>query len=206
MTMNCKSLDKQDPNRKTIVLASSSPYRNALLAKLELKFESAAPDIDETAIPGETPYSLCERLAEEKARALKHKFPNALVIGSDQVAVLGTKRFSKPGNRKTAIEQLSESSGKAVNFYTSVCVFDTDTNTVESEVDLCTVYFRKLQKDQIIRYVGKENPVDCVGGFKCEGLGIVLFEKIMGEDPNALIGLPLIRLCRLLEKFGVRII
>lgn len=189
-----------------IVLASSSNYRKQLLERLDLKFETKAPDIDETALPGETPSQLCIRLAEEKARALTAHFPNHLIIGSDQVATLGNTQLDKPGNRQRAIEQLLLSSGKAVQFYTSVCVFDSKVNTMESEMDLCTVYFRKLQKGQIVRYVDKEKPLDCAGGFKAEGLGISLFERIAGEDPNALVGLPLIRLCRLLENFGVTVI
>ena len=191
---------------RSIVLASSSFYRKRLLEQLRLGFETEAPKIDETVQHGENSLQLCTRLAQQKARALCLKYTNHIIIGSDQVAELDKKPLGKPGNSATNIEYLLRASGKTMTFYTSVCVLDSKTNRIEQEVDRCMVDFRSLDKHEIIRYVDKEKPFDCAGGFKFEGLGVALFEKFSGEDPNALVGLPLIRLCGLLERFGVVVI
>jgi MAF protein len=189
-----------------LVLASSSRYRQSLLAKLGLPFEAAAPAVDETPQPHETPTQLSHRLAIEKAKALATRYPAHLIIGSDQVAMLNGEQLNKPGNAERAIAQLQASSGQSVEFFTSVCVLNSASGEVHTELDRTVVHFRTLTERQIAAYVAKEQPFDCAGGFKSEGLGIVLFERIEGEDPNALIGLPLIRLVRLLEKFGVDIL
>lgn len=189
-----------------LVLASSSRYRQALLAKLGLPFEAAAPSVDETAKPGETPAQLSTRLAEEKAQALAGRYPAHLIVGADQVAMLEGAQLTKPGNFARAVEQLRAASGQRVEFLTSVCLLDSASGRALADTDRTVVHFRPLTDRQIAAYVGKERPYDCAGGFKSEGLGIVLFERIEGEDPNALVGLPLIRLARLLAAFGVEIL
>jgi len=186
-----------------LILASSSPYRQTLLAKLGLRFEAASPSIDETALAKETPEALCKRLAEEKARALAQRFPAHLIIGSDQVAMLEGTQLTKPGNQAKTIAQLQAASGKAVEFYTSVCVLNSETGDALTDMDRTVAHFRKLTDAQIEGYVAREPAYDCAGGFKSEGLGVALLDKLETSDPNALVGLPLIRLVRLLEKFGV---
>jgi len=191
---------------RPLVLASSSPYRKALLDKLQLKFICANPDIDETAINNEKPKELALRLAKEKAKALAESYPNHLIIASDQVALLGNVQLHKPHNHANTIKQLQQSSGKSVTFYTSICILNSATQEINSDIDLCTVYFKSLNEQQIIRYVNSEQPYDCAGGFKSEGLGIALFDRIEGDDPNALIGLPLIKLIALLQKYNIAVI
>ncbi len=188
-----------------IILASSSPYRQALLDKLQLKYTAISPDIDENALIDEKPAAQALRLAKQKARALSIQFPNHLIIGSDQVAMLGQNQLKKPGNRQNTIAQLTAASGKQVSFYTAVCVLDSSTGQYFNDLDTCIVTFKHLTKQQIESYVDLDRPFKCAGGFKSEGLGIALFEKIEGEDPNALIGLPLIKLISLLEKFNIQI-
>jgi len=194
------------PAPRSLVLASSSRYRQELLAKLGLPFTAAAPSIDEAARPGETPTRLSRRLAEEKARALAERFPAHLIIGSDQVAMLGGVQFGKPGGPARAREQLRAAAGQTVEFFTSVCVLDSATGEALTDLDLTLAHFRPLTDAQIEGYVEKERPFDCAGGFKSEGLGIALLERLETADPNALVGLPLIRLVGLLEKFGVEIL
>jgi septum formation protein len=189
-----------------IVLASSSSYRQDLLKKLGLQFESVSPEISETAKNDESPDCLALRLAKEKAVAVGSRFPDSLIIGSDQVAVLNGKQLIKPMSRDNAIRQLRAASGRCIAFYTAVSTLNTATGEIKADIDRCLVHFRTLSDKEIERYVDRDQPFDCAGGFKSEGLGIVLFEKFEGEDPNALIGLPLIRLCRLLESFGVTVI
>jgi MAF protein len=189
-----------------LVLASSSNYRQALLKKLRFDFTSACPEIDESALAHETPAELALRLSRLKALALIEKFPEHLIIGSDQVAMLNGMQLNKPGNRENAIAQLKAVSGNQVSFYTGVCVANSQTKQCLADVDVCTVFFRSLALKQIEHYVDLDRPYDCAGGFKSEGLGIALFEKIQGNDPNALIGLPLIKLIALLAQFGVHVI
>ncbi len=185
-----------------LILASSSKYRRALLARLGLPFEVAVPDIDESASPEETPDQLVTRLAEAKARAILDAAPDAIVIGSDQVAVSDGAMLGKPGQRQRAIAQLQDLSGRRVQFLTSVCVIGPEVEPLV-EVEVSTVCFRRLTLGEITTYVDRERPFDCAGSFKSEGLGIALFESLEGEDPNALIGLPLLRLCRMLRAVGL---
>ncbi len=186
---------------KQLVLASSSPFRQALLKKLHLSFSAASPDVDETALTEESPRDLSKRLAVLKAHALVSKYPNHLIIGSDQVAMLGEQQLHKPGSPEKAFEDLKRASGKQVVFYTSVCLLDSETGQYITDVDRCVVHFRTLTESQIARYIELDEPYNCAASFKSEAMGIALFEKIEGEDPNALIGLPLIRLIRMLEAF-----
>lgn len=197
------------PNSNTnppLVLASSSPYRRLLLEKLGLTFNCASPDVDESQRPGEPPQELARRLAESKARALAADFPDHLIVGSDQVATIGGRVLGKPGGRAAAIEQLLLAAGKAVSFHTGLYVWNSREQRGLGDLDTTTVHFRPLTRQQIEAYVERETPYDCAGGFKSESLGIVLFQRIEGEDPNALVGLPLIRLVKLLEQFGVAVL
>lgn len=191
---------------KHLVLASSSEYRQSLLRKLPLEFICDSPELDETPLHDESPRQTALRLSQAKACELIGKFPDSLIIGSDQVPVLKGCRLNKPGNRKNAIEQLLAASDQCVTFYTGVAVANSLTGEVISDIDECHVYFKKLTNITIERYVDLEKPFNCAGGFKSEGMGIVLLNKIEGDDPNALIGLPLIKLIGLLEKFGVKVI
>ncbi|AQZ95628.1 Maf family protein [Halopseudomonas phragmitis] len=189
----------------SLVLASSSPYRRQLLERLNLPFEWAAPDIDETPLPGEAPEQLTLRLAEAKARALIEHYPTHLIIGSDQVLLLDGQPVSKPGNHANALEQLRRCSGKSIRFLTSLCLLDSASDTARSIVEPFEVVFRQLDEATIERYLLAEQPYDCAGSFKSEGLGISLFRALRGDDPNSLIGLPLIRLCDLLAEHGIQI-
>jgi 7-methyl-GTP pyrophosphatase len=192
--------------RPGIVLASGSPFRKVVLKKLQLEFTTAVPDVDESPLPNETAKALAARLSLAKARALATRYPEHVIIGSDQVAMHGVKQLMKPDNRENAIEQLRCVSGSSVYFYTGVCVLDARNNEYLSEVDTSIVHFRRLTERQIEHYVDLDRPFQCAGGFKAESLGIALLERIEGDDPNALIGLPLIRLIRMLEAFGITII
>lgn len=188
---------------RKLILASSSPYRRTLLEKLGLPFECAAPHINEEAFPGESAPELARRLAVEKAQALAGQFPDALIIGSDQVAECQGRQLGKPGTTERAVEQLLYCSGKSVHFHTGLCLQDTQSDTYTSLCEKYTVHFRSLTQNEIERYVSLDKPLDCAGSFKVEGLGIALFEKMEGYDPNILIGLPLIRLIELLKSKGV---
>jgi septum formation protein len=190
----------------TIVLASTSPFRRALLEKLGINFEVASPKTDETPRPDETPQQLVERLAIAKASAIAEQRANGLVIGSDQVAVNGDNILGKPGDHATAVKQLQAASGKRITFYTGLALINAATGNVQSEVVPFYVVFRQLTDSQIENYLQKEQPYNCAGSFKSEALGICLFEKLEGDDPNTLIGLPLIRLVRMLENEGTCII
>lgn len=172
-----------------------------LLQKLGLDFATCSPDIDESANAGECGETLAVRLAIEKAQAAAKNHRDYLIIGSDQVAWHQNRQLIKPGNRETAIEQLNSQSGRCVIFHTGLCVLDSNTGRYLTALDSCSVHFRRLTQAQIERYVDLERPFDCAGSFKSEGLGIALFEKIEGDDPNSLIGLPLIKLASLLEQF-----
>lgn len=190
-------------DRPQLVLASTSPYRRTLLDRLGIPYMTAAPEVDEARQPDEPPAMLVLRLAEAKARAVARHHPGALVIGSDQVACLDDSVLGKPGDRATAIAQLSRASGRTVLFLTGLCLLDARTGQAQTLVEPFRVHFRALSQRQIAGYVDRERPFDCAGSFKSEGLGIALFERLEGDDPNALIGLPLIRLVSLLESAGV---
>lgn len=183
-----------------LVLASTSPFRRELLARLGLPFEIANPAVDESSLPGESPEATALRLSEAKARAVASKFPDALIIGSDQVACLDGQIFGKPGNHENAVKQLRVMRGRSVNFFTGLCLLNTRTG----EAHLCgvptLVTFRELADTEIENYLRREQPYNCAGSAKSEGLGIAVIAKMEGSDPNALIGLPLIALCDLLRK------
>lgn len=188
-------------NTKSIVLASTSPFRKSLLEKLNISFECAKPETDETAQLHETPQKLVERLAFEKASAVANDFTNSLIIGSDQVAVCDNEILGKPHTFENAVKQLTKFSGKCVTFYTGLCVLNSLDNNVKSLVEPFHVHFKELSQKEITDYINAEQPFNCAGSFKSEGLGICLFEKLEGEDPNTLIGLPLIKLVKLLKEF-----
>ncbi|MGL1957520.1 MAG: Maf-like protein [Colwellia sp.] len=191
---------------KTLILGSTSPFRKNLLEKLNLPFQCAKPDIDETAQLNETPQALVERLAIEKAKAVANEFSNALIIGSDQVAMCDNEILGKPHNFENGIQQLTKFSNKAVTFYTGLCVYDSKTKNVTALVEPFTVHFNKLSTNEITNYLNTEKPYNCAGSFKSEGLGICLFKKLEGDDPNTLIGLPLIKLVSLLKAHGVDVL
>ena len=189
----------------TLLLASSSPFRRELLGKLQLDFIHQSPDIDESRLPGESPTELVMRLAKEKAGALAAQHPDTLIIGSDQVAVLGEQVLGKPGTEEKAVEQLTAASGKRVTFLTGLCLLNTATGRTQVACEPFNVQFRTLKPEQITRYVALEQPLNCAGSFKSEGLGIVLFKALEGRDPNSLIGLPLITLTEFLAAEGVQL-
>jgi septum formation protein len=186
-----------------LVLASTSPYRRALLARLGLPFSIASPKVDEEPRPNEAPQVLVLRLAEAKARAIAPDHPNALIIGSDQVACIDDQILGKPGDRARAITQLEKASGRTLVFQTGLCLLNTASSQAQTLVEPFRVHFRALSRPQIEGYVDRERPFDCAGSFKSEGLGIALFERLEGDDPNTLIGLPLIRLIAMLESQGL---
>lgn len=186
-----------------LVLASTSPYRRMLLEKVIPEFVCAAPHTDETAKAGETAPALVERLAIAKAKALVNDYPQHILIGSDQVAVVEGEILGKPGNESNAIKQLRAASGKVVTFYTGLAVVSSATGEVQSCVEPFEVEFRTLSDAEIEGYVALEQPLNCAGSFKSEGLGISLFKRLSGDDPNTLIGLPLIRLLEMLRQWGV---
>lgn len=186
----------------TVVLASTSPYRRALLQRILTGFSTAAPPVDESRLDGETPGDMAARLATAKARAVAAGHPDAVVIGSDQVAELDGRLLGKPGDAARARAQLAASSGRTVRFFTAVCVIGAD-GMEHLAVDRTDVRFRTLSDREIATYVEREQPLDCAGSFKSEGLGIALFERIDSRDPTALVGLPLIALARLLRQAGV---
>lgn len=188
---------------KGLILASTSPYRRALLERLRLPFESVAPHVDEAPVAGESPAQLVLRLARLKAEAVASQFPQAVIIGSDQVAVRGNDNLGKPGSVAICRQQLQQSSGQEVQFLTAVHLIDGPHARTESHVDRTTVRFRELTHAEIERYVDADNPLDCAGGFKAESLGIALFERIESEDPTGLTGLPLIWLCGALRRAGI---
>ena len=189
-----------------LILASSSPYRRELLERLKIPFEVIAPDVDETPHPGETPSAMVERLSIEKAQKIAGGRPGTLVIGSDQVAVYNGAVVGKPHSHDKAVEQLRSASGRAVTLYTGLALVNADTRRVQIEVIPYRVTFRVLSDAQIESYLRKEQPYSCAGSVRSEGLGIALLEKFEGDDPNTLIGLPLIRLVRMLENEGLKII
>jgi len=192
------------PNRK-LILASTSTYRRELLDRFSLPYSVESPGTDEVPLAKEEPRSLAERLACAKAEAVALRYPDAWVIGSDQVAERDGTTLGKPGNHATAIEQLRAASGRNLLFHTAVCVRCIATNVALLHCDLTEVVFRVLDSDSIERYLLVERPYDCAGSFKSEGLGITLFDSIRSDDPTALIGLPLIALARILRETGLRL-
>ncbi|MGE5242418.1 MAG: Maf family protein [Bacteroidota bacterium] len=189
-----------------LILASSSPFRRELLERLKIPFDVIAPEVDESPRSGEAPQKLVERLAIEKARKIAAQGPDALVIGSDQVAVYDGRIVGKPHTHDKAVQQLRSASGKAVTLYTGLALINAATQRIQCEVIPYRVVFRVLSDAQIESYLRKEQPYSCAGSVRSEGLGIALLEKFEGDDPNTLIGLPLIRLVRMLENEGVNII
>lgn len=189
-----------------LILASGSRYRHDLLARLKIAFEVMVSDADETAKPGEGARDLTERLAIAKAQAVRPKVPDALIIGSDQVAEYDGEIVGKPGGFDEAMRQLRRISGKTARLYTGLALVNARTGRIQSEVALFEVTFRKLGDEQITRYLQRERPYDCAGSVKSEGLGVALFERFQGDDPNTLIGLPLIRLVRMLEAEGIEVL
>lgn len=189
-----------------IVLASTSPYRKCLLERLRLEFVSVAPGTVETPIPGERPSALVTRLATEKARSVAAREADALIIGSDQVAVLDGEALGKPGGAEANRRQLARASGRRVEFLTGLCLLNAANGRAQVDVVPCQVQFRVLTPEQIAAYVRRERAYDCAGGFRCEGLGTALFESIQGTDPSALVGLPLMRLVAMLAEEGVDVL
>lgn len=188
-----------------LILASSSFYRKQLLTKLGLSFVCVSPDIDETPIATEKVDELTLRLAKEKAYEVSKKH-QGIIIASDQNAVLGNKLLTKPNNFDNAFKQLKKSSDKTITFFTSICLLNTYTNNMQLDVDCYEVTFRKLTDNEITNYLKKDKPYDCVGSFKSEGLGIALFKKLKGDDPNTLIGLPLIKLIKMLKNENISVL
>ena len=183
-----------------LILASTSPFRKTILEKLGVAFEIMSPEVDETASSDETPQQLVERLSIAKAKAVADKVKDTLVIGSDQVSVINNEIIGKPHTYENAVKQLKKASGKTVTFYTGLCLYNSTTQQYQSEVVHFDVVFRDLNDQLIENYLKKEEPYNCAGSFKSEALGIILFEKLEGDDPNTLMGLPLIRLVMMLEK------
>ena len=189
-----------------LVLGSTSPFRKALLERLHIKFECDSADIDETPLEDEAVEDMVVRLAINKARAIAERHPDCLIIGSDQSAVLNGEKLSKPGNFENAFKQLSKASGQRITFQTGLCLLNTRTGKQQSICVPYTVVFKELTPARIENYLRKEEPYNCAGSFKSEALGIALFERFEGDDPNALIGLPLIQLVNFLEKEGFSIL
>ncbi len=199
--------DATAPARPTLVLASGSRYRRALLERLGLPFIQEVPAVDEAIGAGEAPAEAVMRLARAKAGAVLARHPDAIVIGSDQVAVRGDEILGKPGDPQRAIEQLTLSAGRHVEFLTGVCVLSgKQPGEAEEHIDITRVVFRPLAPAEISNYVARDNPQDCAGSFRAEGLGIALFERIDSQDPTGLIGLPLIWLAQALRRLGMPVL
>jgi septum formation protein len=188
---------------RTLILGSTSRYRRELLQRLNIPFEVAAPEVDETPWPGELPAALAQRLALAKARAVAAKFPQAVVIGSDQVADLQGLALGKPGTHERAVQQLRQMSGKTVIFQTALAVVCEASGFMQQDLAAVRVVFRHLSDAEIETYLRIEQPYDCAGSAKSEGLGIALLERIDNDDPTALIGLPLIRTTRMIRAAGI---
>lgn len=193
-------------NSQPIVLASTSIYRSQLLSTLQLPFQTASPNVDETPLSGETAKTTATRLSQLKAQAVAQQHPDALIIGSDQVALLEGTQLGKPLTHDNAVGQLRAMRGKSVSFYTAVSLLNARTGDMQTALTETRVSFRNLSDDEIERYLRKEQPYHCAGSAKSEGLGIALIERIEGNDPNALIGLPLIVLVDMFKKQGVEIL
>jgi MAF protein len=189
-----------------LVLASTSPFRKILLERLHIDFECDSPNIDETPLPTEPVKDMVVRLAIAKAQAISSQHPDSLIIGSDQSALLNGEKLTKPGNFNNAFKQLTRASGQKITFQTGLCLLNTGTGNIQSACIPYTVVFKNLTPNMIEQYLHKEEPYNCAGSFKSEGLGIALFERFEGDDPNALIGLPLIELVNFLGNEGVSIL
>ena len=195
----------------SLILASSSPFRKAILEKLRIDFKTASPDINESRENGESPFNLVNRLSKEKALEVA-KSHSGLIIASDQVATLGTGNnkddeiFSKPGSHENAFLQLKKSSGKTITFLTGLALLNTETSKIQTHVEPYKVTFKRLSDNQILSYLNKEDVLNCAGSFKSEGLGVALFSNMEGSDPNSLIGLPTIQLIKMLAKENVHIL
>ena len=192
--------------QRELILASSSVFRRELLQRLQLPFRAIAPEVDEQPLAHELPQTLVERLAVAKANTIARLHPTALVIGSDQVAVQNGRIVGKPADHEAAVRQLREASGRRVVLHTGLAVIDAASGRTQSEVVPFAAVFRRLSDEDIERYLHKDKPYNCAGSLRSEGLGIALLERFEGDDPTALIGLPLIALCRMLENEAVRIL
>ncbi len=190
----------------SLVLGSTSPFRKNLLEKLNLPFTCAKPAIDETPFNNESPQALVQRLATEKAKAVAVNFPEALIIGSDQVAVCDREIIGKPHNFDNAVKQLQKFSNKRITFYTGLCVYNSKNNSSSVILEPFNVHFKQLTQTDIKNYLMAEQPYNCAGSFKSEGLGICLFKRLEGDDPNSLVGLPLIKLVALLKEQGLDVL
>jgi septum formation protein len=198
--------DSRRSQNRTLVLGSTSPYRRELLSRLHLAFEVASPEVDETPLPEEAPEQLARRLAIAKARSVAAKFPDAVVIGSDQVADLAGEPLGKPGTHENAVAQLKRMRGQVVIFHTAVAVVCAATGFEQQDLAPVKVTFRDLSDTEIESYLTIERPYDCAGSARSEGLGIAILEAIESDDPTALVGLPLIRTCRMIAAAGVKVL
>jgi len=192
-------------NSKLLVLASTSPYRSELLKRLQIPFVTAAPDVDETPLPGESARATSIRLSQAKAQAVANDYPDALIIGSDQVALLDGQQIGKPLTHENAVKQLRSQCGRTTRFYTALTLLNSQTGLQQTEVAENGVTLRELSDEQIESYLNKEQPYHCAGSVKSEGLGIALMSSMTGDDPNALIGLPLILLSEMLRRENVQL-
>jgi septum formation protein len=193
-------------NYQPLILASTSIYRSELLGRLKIPFQIAAPGIDETSLPGESAKQVAWRLSREKARAAAIHYPNALIIGSDQVALLGEEQLGKPLTHENAVRQLRTMRGHSVTFYTALTLLNARNDEIQTEMATNCVSFRNFSDDEIESYLRKEQPYHCAGSAKSEGLGIALISRMEGDDPTALVGLPLIQLVSMLKAQGVLIL
>jgi septum formation protein len=189
-----------------IILASSSPFRKALLERLNLPFECSPPEIDESQLSGESAEAYVCRLAQQKAQVISNQHPEAVIIGSDQCTLLGDHILGKPADPGHALQQLKAAQGKSVIFHTGLCVMQASSEFCETDDILFEVRFRQLSDQQLKHYLKVEQPYQCAGSFKSEGYGAALFDQLRGDDPTALIGLPLIRLVSMLENTGIKVI
>ena len=196
----------RQPADRLLVLGSTSPYRRELLQRLQIPFDVAAPEVDETPLPHETPDALARRLALAKARTVAKDFPQSVVIGSDQVADLNGLALGKPGNHERAVTQLRQMRGQTVIFQTAVAVVCLESGFEQTALAAVRVKFRKLDDAEIENYLRAEQPYDCAGSAKSEGLGIALLESIDSDDPTALVGLPLIRTCKMIQAAGIAVL
>jgi septum formation protein len=210
MNLSAHTSQNLSPNTpalaRPLILGSTSAYRRELLLRLRVPFEVAAPRVDETPLPGEAPRDLALRLALAKARAVAARFPNAVVIGSDQVCDLAGQALGKPGTHERATEQLQRLSGQTVVFQTALSVVCHETGFAQTDLAAVRVQFRALSAQEIEHYLRMEQPYDCAGSAKSEGLGIALLERIDSDDPTALVGLPLIRTARMLTAAGIQVL